>query len=281
MLPTGGMPSAPAAHVAPAFDSHGRPVPRRPAQTTWRSGADEVAEGIVRRRIIDPVTMQQWVRSEVHRDILRYVGELCENVAGRKLTDEVPKSRVVHAICEVLQEAGTWIDELPPERHAMRYGNPAFKKWHARMCERTPALMRTLLAVHTADASPTATATLAAGAGGGAGGFPPFPTSFIGSAISTRVEYEASLQLPAEQRAALERAASAASVPAASAASSAVAAAAAGAATTAAAAAATGGAAAAAGDTRALELGAYFAESFGNATRVDYGTGHELAFLVR
>lgn len=29
-----------------------------------------------------------------------------------------------------------------------------------------------------------------------------------------------------------------------------------------------------------LEINAYFVESFGNATRIDYGTGHELAFIM-
>lgn len=29
-----------------------------------------------------------------------------------------------------------------------------------------------------------------------------------------------------------------------------------------------------------IEISAYFVESFGNATRIDYGTGHELAFIM-
>lgn len=29
-----------------------------------------------------------------------------------------------------------------------------------------------------------------------------------------------------------------------------------------------------------IEINAYFIESFGNATRIDYGTGHELAFIM-
>lgn len=29
-----------------------------------------------------------------------------------------------------------------------------------------------------------------------------------------------------------------------------------------------------------IEINAYFVESFGNATRIDYGTGHELAFIM-
>lgn len=29
-----------------------------------------------------------------------------------------------------------------------------------------------------------------------------------------------------------------------------------------------------------IEFQAYFVESFGNATRIDYGTGHELAFVM-
>ena len=281
MQPTGGMASTNRPFEAPTF-AMGKPVPRRPAQTTWRSGADVVAEGIVQRRITDGTTMQFWQRSNSHADVLRFVNELCAVIAGRRLTEAVPHSRMIDVVCDVLHEASTWSDDYPPERHAMRYGNPAFKKWHAKMCERMPELMRKFLE-SAATLTPTPVNQTA-----GSGAVPAvlstaataapsrLPGSFLESALTTRVEYEASLRLPVEQRLALESAArelhtravlgtpmpvEPAAPPAAPPAEN---------------------AAACAEDLerRARELGSYLAESFGNATRIDYGTGHELAFLV-
>lgn len=215
MQPTGGMASTNRPFEAPTF-AMGKPVPRRPAQTTWRSGADVVAEGIVQRRITDGATMQFWQRSNSHADVLRFVNELCSVIAGRRLTEAVPRSRMIDVVCDVLHEASTWSDDVPPERHAMRYGNPAFKKWHAKMCERTPELMRKLLE-SAATLTPTPVSQTA-----GSGAVPAvlstaataapssifgLPGSFLESALTTRVEYEASLRLPVEQRLALESAA--------------------------------------------------------------------------
>ena len=192
-LPTGGA-AIQTSFVAPAF-ALGAAVPRRPAATTWRSGADEVSSGSVSRRILDPASMQKWQRSDSHRDVLRFLSDLCDAVVGRRLTDEVPKSNVVYCICDVLQEASTWIDEIPPQQQAMRYGNPAYKQWHAKLCQRAPDLMRSIVQAAAALRPPAMESTLNAA----------LPASFIESAIPTRERYEASLRLPPLERAALER----------------------------------------------------------------------------
>ena len=38
-----------------------------------------------------------------------------------------------------------WVDEIPPEQQAMRFGNRAFKDWHARMLAELPAMLAELL----------------------------------------------------------------------------------------------------------------------------------------
>ena len=247
-------------------------MPRRPEGTTWRSGSDAVSGGATRRCIIDHGSLAKWKRSAAYRDLIGFISELCEAISGRRLTEELSQSPRVRSIRAMLSEAGSWIDELPPQQQAMRYGNPAFRKWHERLCERAPALMRSLLETTSTTLEP--------------------PASFIDSALCTRVEFEASLAMPVEQRLALERAAQTAQPVAGALPSSAPTCAAppAAASKSPASSGALPGTAPAAAhpaedthadeDTRADELAAYFAESFGNATRIDYGTGHELAFMV-
>lgn len=205
--------------------------------------------------IVDQRTLKTWQRSESYRDVLTYVQELSTAIGHRRLTEELPTSPRVRAVCDALDKMRRWIAEIPPAKQAMRYGNTAFKGWHARLLEYAPSLMQQLVAAPASNA-------------------PPLPCSFIESALPTRKMYEASLTMSNEERAQVEGAARQAAASHASA----------------------GGAASApisappamqppTGNPASIpgaaaELAVYFCESFGNATRIDYGTGHELAFVI-
>ena len=194
---------------------------------------------MLRKRIVDPPALRAWQSSDAYRDVMAYVNELAAAVAGVPLTQSVPRSPIVCAIHEALDTMSRWVAEIPAQRQAMRYGNVAFKTWHARLCEYATSLMNGLL-LATTSTVPGATAAMAV----------QLPQSFVQSAIPTRVAYEASLLLSDDERRAIERqhSSAAARTPAPPSASG--------------------------------ELSAYFAAAFGDATRIDYGTGHELAFLV-
>ena len=179
-------------------------------------------------------------------------------------------SRLVETLKSELESMMQWVDEIPPVQQAMRYGNAAYKQWHARMIAYAPQLVCRL----TGSLEHSATAVMRPGvqaaaveridgasAAAEADEVKPLPTSFIASALPTRVEYAASLKLSDEERRHVEHEAAqtAAKVSAGVAASSPP---------------------VALSPTAIGELAGYLSESFGNATRIDYGTGHELAFLV-
>ncbi len=42
-------------------------------------------------------------------------------------------------------ELRSWIDDFPPLKQPMRFGNKAFKQWHARVVERAPTMVDSLL----------------------------------------------------------------------------------------------------------------------------------------
>ena len=216
---------------------------RNAATTSWPG---------VRKRIVDQRTLKAWQKSPAYRDVLTFVHELSAAAEGQRLTEGGSGTGPrVRAIMEALDKLSGWIADIPPLKQAMRYGNPAFKLWYARLVQHAPAMMQSLLAVPAAAAGRTE-----------------LPRTFIESNIPTRVAFEASLKLPDEQRWQAEQAAAAtpaggSATLAASSSSS-----------------AGDGPALVAPSTAAGELAAYFAESFGNATRIDYGTGHELSFVV-
>ena len=46
----------------------------------------------------------------------------------------------------MLRTLARWVDEIPPlQDHKQRYGNKAFRTWHARLVQEAPALMTQVL----------------------------------------------------------------------------------------------------------------------------------------
>jgi serine/threonine-protein phosphatase 2A activator len=93
-----------------------------------------------------------------------------------------PLSPPLAALVAALDTLRAWVDEIPPAEQSLRYGNPAYRAWFARMAAAAPGLLQTVLPERLAGA--------------------------------------------------------------------------------------------------VAELAPYFADSFGNATRIDYGTGHETTFAA-
>ena len=109
---------------------------------------------------------------------------------SRKLSEDCVQSPLVCDVMAAFEKLSSWVHEIKPVTHGVRYGNPAFRTWHARMCEFAPQLMRELL-VRCA---------------------PHLPEGRVGPVAD--------------------------------------------------------------------ELCSYFMDAFGNATRIDYGTGHELSLIA-
>jgi len=44
-----------------------------------------------------------------------------------------------------LDVLASWVDEIPPEQQSLRYGNPAFRTWFARLTEQASSLLESML----------------------------------------------------------------------------------------------------------------------------------------
>lgn len=49
------------------------------------------------------------------------------------------------ALLSVIDELWSWVDDIPPVQQSLRYGNPAYRTWAARLQEQSEALMRKVL----------------------------------------------------------------------------------------------------------------------------------------
>jgi hypothetical protein len=136
------------------------------------------------RKITSQAELDRFLRSDAFGAFMRWVKDLNDTCIGRR-NDSVSldsASDAVRRLVSVLEQLEAWLAEIPPIAQPMRYGNKAYRLWHARVKEHAQDLIRNILPDELKDA--------------------------------------------------------------------------------------------------AVELGVYLWESIGNATRIDYGTGHELAFVV-
>lgn len=178
---------------------------------------------IPEKMIQTDLDVKNFVEGPTGRLFQGYLASLCDSIQGKKLSDPCDVSATCQAIISLLDALEKWVDEIPPAKVALRYGNPSYRIWQERLQQQGPRLAFDLIA----------------------------------EAVREQREAQAATDSVANQR--VDGGNEAAAAGAASAAvvldSDAVAGA-------------------------ALETFSYLADSFGNATRIDYGTGHEANFMA-
>lgn len=167
------------------------------------STAPESAEadaGLPRKRLHSQQDLEVFTQSKLCQQLMSFIGELSQAVKGLPQSPErlETASPLVRGLVDLLGVLESWIDEFPPVVQPMRFGNAAFRQWHARLAERGEGLLAKALEASASGPPPAAS------------GPPP----------------------------------------------------------------------AAGGPPLAAELARYLLGAFGDERRIDYGTGHEAAFLA-
>lgn len=189
------------------------------------------------KRIHNNHDFETFVRSSAYKDILDFVKDCAEAVvdkpnsfADTHTDTDARRSHgraVVQRFVDFMAELHALVDAVPPLQQPMRFGNKAFRDWHARLVERAPLFLRDLLAFHV-DFLATHTHS-------GAVETNTQTASDNDHTINDNTENNDNntIILCAENI-----------------------------------------------DSAAAELAHYLFDMFGNATRIDYGTGHELNFAI-
>ncbi|KAG1366532.1 Serine/threonine-protein phosphatase 2A activator [Cocos nucifera] len=98
------------------------------------------------KRISSPDDIRRFHFSAAGLHFLGFVAALSHSVRGRKISDPVPPfSQTLTFLLSLLQTLTSWIDEIPPLPHPARYGNPAYRSWHARLSAEAPAFLCPIL----------------------------------------------------------------------------------------------------------------------------------------
>ena len=72
----------------------------------------------------------------------RFGCHTCHNFPSHHCISHLQESEAVHKLVGVLDTLWRWVDDIPPASHTLRYGNPAYRTWFAKMEEAAPRVGR-------------------------------------------------------------------------------------------------------------------------------------------
>lgn len=97
--------------------------------------------------------LDNFKKSETFAELSGFVKACADAVASKKTSDEMPVSAVISKIVEFMNRLYDLVGEFPPLKQPMRFGNRAFKQFHSRLCELSPAFVADILQGNSADAN--------------------------------------------------------------------------------------------------------------------------------
>lgn len=123
----------------PISESHAAPAPRFIApKKTIHNAAD----------------MEHFMKSPIYNEILDFIKACAESVVdvpNNSPTVEIPSQ--VSVFKEFMNELYELVDQVPPMKQPMRFGNKSFRVWHAKLAEKIPEFMSRFLPEEHIEAS--------------------------------------------------------------------------------------------------------------------------------
>mmetsp|Transcript_25979 Transcript_25979/g.41206 ORF Transcript_25979/g.41206 Transcript_25979/m.41206 type:complete len:389 (+) Transcript_25979:52-1218(+) len=115
-----------------------------------------LSEEVPQRRIHSQADLDIFLGSRLCEQFISFASELSKSVQGLEVSPDRLEnaSPLIKGLVELIVELDSWIDEFPPLDQPMRFGNKAFRQWHARLVERAQSLLQEVFrkaCVHEAD----------------------------------------------------------------------------------------------------------------------------------
>ena len=105
------------------------------------------------RRIMNQADLQRFLKSKALKDFMAFILALNDAAHGQPISAPVQQSKAVGSILQALDTLNGWVDEIPPLKQALRYGNPAFRTWFNKIDDNAHDLLRSVLPSHLAAAA--------------------------------------------------------------------------------------------------------------------------------
>jgi len=97
------------------------------------------------KRITNVQMLRKFLDSSSAADFLGFILALNQAVRGHTLSAACEISETTTALVTILDTMDTWVDEIPPAEHTLRYGNPSFRLWFAQLKKEASTLVASVL----------------------------------------------------------------------------------------------------------------------------------------
>ncbi|RKP05595.1 hypothetical protein THASP1DRAFT_32567 [Thamnocephalis sphaerospora] len=100
---------------------------------------------VPKRRILSQEDLKRFEASPVYADYMGFLEQLNQAVLDTPTRTECDRTPVIDHLVTLLDTLKQWCDEIQPDEHRTRFGNPAFRLWYDRLTERGPELLKGLV----------------------------------------------------------------------------------------------------------------------------------------
>jgi serine/threonine-protein phosphatase 2A activator len=88
---------------------------------------------VPRKCIVSQADVQRFLGSQAYRSLQAWLRALNQAVLGRPNSTPIPLCPAVEGCLALLERLDRMVDDTPPEQGQMRFGNKAFRTWHAKL----------------------------------------------------------------------------------------------------------------------------------------------------
>ncbi|KAI9596543.1 hypothetical protein BDF19DRAFT_384103 [Syncephalis fuscata] len=99
------------------------------------ASSESVGFYIPKRKILTPEDLTRFQASPVYKDYVNFIDQLNLSVANIKTRAECEMTPTLDRLVALLDELLLWCEEIKPDEHRTRFGNPAFCIWYDRLGE--------------------------------------------------------------------------------------------------------------------------------------------------
>ena len=96
--------------------------------------------------------LENFKKSETYAEISGFVKASADSIVSKKISEISQVSENVLKVVAFMDRLFDLIGDIPPLKQPMRFGNKAFKQFHCRLCEESPAFVADLLPLDLVDA---------------------------------------------------------------------------------------------------------------------------------
>ncbi len=104
--------------------------------------------------IKDEVDLKLWLNDSVaHKRLWSFLESCNTEIKGKRISQAPPPSPQIERLLSLLDALSALLEEHPPIEQPQRFGNKAFRAYHAALCEKAPALVASMLGPETEAAA--------------------------------------------------------------------------------------------------------------------------------